>query len=241
MFHLLPRDLATRTYSVFIFNIYYLQNNSQVLPQELFPRFYPNLFTCGTYAAQLSYGVLMVHASLRGVLMKRILVTLWLVSTCLFGMQDIPQCPAYNTNLSINNDQVLHWKRTTSNQFRERAHVKGPISKLYQDRNGHYHFEINIGRYDDDSLEVIYNQEFGALPDLDLNMTVEACGDYITSTERSGPYPPSPDGAIIHWVHMNPSYRGHPPGFLIINGSLYGTHVPPEEQNGRPKPIDDSK
>ena len=53
-------------------------------------------------------------------------------------------------------------------------------------------------------------------------MSIEACGDYITSTAQSGPYPPSPDGAILHWVHMNPAGRGHDAGFLAINGTLYG-------------------
>ena len=37
---------------------------------------------------------------------------------------------------------------------------------------------------------------------------------HITSTAQSGPYPASPDGAILHWVHMNPQSKGHPPGLL---------------------------
>ncbi len=139
-----------------------------------------------------------------------------------FAGNAVPNCPAYGKNLEVNNQQALHWRRTTPNQFRERAHVKGNVVYIYPDRNGHEHFEIQIGREREDAIEVIYNSDFGALPDVREGMVVEACGDYITSTAQSGPYPPSPAGAIIHWIHMNPKGRGHEPGFLMIDGALYG-------------------
>jgi hypothetical protein len=138
---------------------------------------------------------------------------------------EVPPCMGTGYELPVNNRQVLHWKRTTENQFRERAHVQGEIVEIYPDRNGHEHFVIALGRDQEDVLEVIYNQEFGALPELETGMVVEACGDYITSTAPSGPYPASPVGAIIHWVHFNPSNRGHESGFLVIDGKLYGTDV----------------
>jgi hypothetical protein len=143
-----------------------------------------------------------------------------------------PPCPAYGRELPVNNAQVLHWKRTTDNQFRERAHVSGRIVQVFSDRNGHDHFEIQIGKRDEDVIEVIYNQDFGRLPEPAIGMEVEACGDYITSTAQSGPYPPSPSGAIIHWLHMNPKGRGHEPGFLMMDGILYGMDV----DNAGPKP-----
>ncbi|MEK6705358.1 MAG: DUF3465 domain-containing protein [Bdellovibrionota bacterium] len=131
-------------------------------------------------------------------------------------------CPAYGQNLQINNKQVLHWKRTTQNQFRERGHISGMVVEIFPDRNGHEHFVVNIGSYFEDTIEVIYNQDFGALPGLKIGMRAEACGDYITSIAQSGPYPPSPVGGIIHWVHKNPSRKGHDPGFLILDGKIYG-------------------
>jgi hypothetical protein len=149
-----------------------------------------------------------------------------------FADGEIPACKAYNRDLPINNDQVLHWKRTTKNQFQERGHVKGPVVDTFTDKNRHEHFEIKLGKKDDDTLEVIYNQEFGALPTIQLGMEVEACGDYITSTAQAGPYPPSPSGAIIHWVHFSPKPARHPHGYLVIDGKLYGM----ETDKAGPKP-----
>ena len=150
-----------------------------------------------------------------------------------YAADPVPVCLAYGKPLAINNQQVLHWKRTTPNQFRERANIQGVIVEVYPDKNGHEHFAIQIGKYEEDRIEVIYNQDFGALPDrLQEGSLVQACGDYITSTAPSGPYPASPDGALVHWVHMNPSGRGHDPGFITIDGVLYGQdveHAPPKK------------
>ncbi len=133
-----------------------------------------------------------------------------------------PSCPAYGRELPVNNAQVLHWKRTTPNQFRERANITGTVVDVFPDTNGHEHFVIQIGRRAEDTIEVIYNKDFGAMPEPKIGAQVQACGDYITATARSGPYPPSPVGAIIHWVHMNPRGRGHDPGFVMMDGVLYG-------------------
>lgn len=149
----------------------------------------------------------------------------FVVSGFAFGAGEIPECLSYGHPghaLEINNDEVLHWKRTTDNQFRERAHIKGNVTHIFADHNGHHHFEIQIGKYTDDTIEVIYNEDFGQIPDPALGMTVEACGDYITSTGKSGPYPPSPDGAIVHWVHFAPNPDRHPSGFLVMDGEVCG-------------------
>lgn len=145
-----------------------------------------------------------------------------------FGGKDaIPDCPDERGNaLPINNKQALSWKYGPDqrpNQFRARARLRGYVELSYPDRNGHRHFVIQIGPDEArDTVEVIYNEDFGPIPDLSKGMRVEACGDFIISTEQSGEYPPSPVGAIIHWVHMNPSHRGHPPGYLWIEGKLCG-------------------
>jgi len=170
----------------------------------------------------------------------RILVLIGLnlfVSLQLAFAADAPVCLSYGRDLPINNAQVLHWKRTTSNQFQERAHVKGPVVRIFSDRSNHRHFEINIGRNVEDVLEVIYNEDFGEMPLPAEGAIVEACGDYITATAKSGPYPPSPSGAIIHWVHLNPSGRGHDAGFVVIDGVLYGQDV----SKAGPKPYPNPK
>lgn len=152
-----------------------------------------------------------------------------------------PECLAHGQSLGVNNDQVLQWKQTTENEFLARAHVTGQIVKVFDDRNGHNHFLIDLGEGSrggegDGALEVVYNEEFGALPDLRDGMQVEACGDYITATGRGGrhgEYPPSPAGAIIHWVHANSKGSGHDSGYLMIEGQVYGLEDPDENHHGR--------
>jgi len=132
-------------------------------------------------------------------------------------------CPDNNgNNIPINNSQVLQWKTSTHNQFLARAHVKGVVMDVYPDHSGHNHFAIDLDSNPNDGLEVVYNISFGDIPGVNVGDMVEACGDYITSDEATSQYPASPMGAIIHWIHRNPSGQGHPSGFLIINGQLYG-------------------
>ncbi len=133
-----------------------------------------------------------------------------------------PACLDHGQALAVDDAQVMNWKSTTPNQTLKRAHVEGQLSRLYSDHSGHNHFEIQVGPTPADTLEVVYNASFGTLPQLHVGMRVEACGDYITSNEPGPRYPASPDGAIIHWVHQNPSGQGHDSGYLILDGTLYG-------------------
>jgi len=139
---------------------------------------------------------------------------------------DAPDCIGDEREpLDVDNNQVLNWKTNTPNQFKARANVLGEVVRIFADRSSHNHFEIKIGPKNTDVLEVIYNKSFGTLRDPQEGMKVQACGDYITSFEKAGPYPASPSGAIIHWVHFNPREGGHPHGFLIIDGELFGDDV----------------
>lgn len=133
-----------------------------------------------------------------------------------------PDCIDRGGALPVDNEQVIRWKTSTQNQFQARAHVSGPVLVDYPDQNGHHHFEIQLGNAPGATLEVIFNEDFGAVPAIQPGMQIEACGDYITSIAQSGPYPASPDGAIIHWVHASPDPARHPSGYLMIDGTLYG-------------------
>jgi hypothetical protein len=137
----------------------------------------------------------------------------------------IPDCMSNAGAITVDNQQVIDWKSSTKNQFQARAHVKGTIDRIFPDHSGHHHFEITIGPDSGDVLEVIYNEDFGPAPEAEVGMTVEACGDYITSIAQSGPYPPSPSGAIIHWVHMAPNLNKHPSGYLVMDGVLVGQDI----------------
>lgn len=145
-----------------------------------------------------------------------------LLSRLAWATDAAPPCLSHGQAIPVNDAEILNWKHATPNQFTARGHVEGRIQKLYPDINGHQHFEIQIGPKPMDTLEVVSSMAFGTIPNLALGQLVEACGDYITSTAPAGRFPASPDGAIIHWVHRNPSPAGHPSGFVMVDGNLFG-------------------
>ena len=119
------------------------------------------------------------------------------------------------------NDQVLQWKATQASGFQTRALISGTVDEVFPDHSGHKHFSIKVGTHNDDHIEIVYNESFGAMPLPQTGDPVEACGDFIVATKQNHGYPPSPDGAIIHWVHKSP-HSGHDDGFVILKGALYG-------------------
>jgi hypothetical protein len=128
------------------------------------------------------------------------------------------------------NDQVLAWKTSTQNSYLDRALIRGTIVAVYPSNPSHLHLEVSLnpkGGSNANNIEIIYNTEFGQTPDnLRAGMEVIACGDYITSNQQNGPYPASPDGAILHWIHKAMNDR-HESGFLMIDGQLYGQEDAP--------------
>jgi hypothetical protein len=132
-----------------------------------------------------------------------------------------PLCLTNGQPLPVMNEQVLTWKKQTRNQYKNRALVDGTLANVYPDKSGHVHISVRIGEGPQDTVEVIYNESFGRMPDLKVGSEVKACGDYITSNARTKRYQPSPDGAIIHWVHRSNNDR-HEDGFVMVDGSVYG-------------------
>ncbi len=141
-----------------------------------------------------------------------------------FAQSAVPVCMAAGQVLPVNNELVLQWKTTTQDQFHSRGHVLGHLLQAFPDHSGHHHLEVQIGAGPTDTIEVIYNEGFGTVPAMKAGDVVEACGDYITAKTQAGPYPPSPDGAILHWVHMAPS-GSHESGFFVVNGVVCGQDV----------------
>ena len=122
--------------------------------------------------------------------------------------------------LPIDNEEVVQFKKSTPSGYHDRAHVKGTVTNVFKSQTGHSHFEITL-LSTNTTLEVIYSMSFGGLTPIVPGLVVEACGDYITANEWNGGYKPSPDGAIIHWVHRS-NNRKHDHGYLVINGELFG-------------------
>ncbi len=146
----------------------------------------------------------------------------FIISLVAFAGEPTPLCMDRGKNLSLMNDTVRKWKTSTPNQFLARARVYGRVSALYVDKNGHNHFQIEMDAGKPETLEIVYNQDFGRLPKIAVGMEVEACGDYITSNAPTAKYPASPDGAIIHWIHRSRDVNKHDSGYLQIDGSVYG-------------------
>ena len=141
----------------------------------------------------------------------------------------VPVClDAQGNPLSVNNAQVLAWKASTPDRYRNRAHILGVITRIYRDATGHHHWEVQLSNVSRGTVEVIYDEKFGPVPQAQIGMTVEACGDYITSPQ--GGSWPSPDGAIVHWIHISDTSR-HPSGYLILNGQLCGQNLPYGQNN----------
>ena len=134
-----------------------------------------------------------------------------------------PDCYSRNQIIPIDNEQVLDWKYHSKDQYKNRGNVLGVLTLMYRERSGHYHFQVTIGDNPQDTIEVIYNKNFGEIPRefFQLGALVQACGDYITSNKRTKRYQPSPDGALIHWVHRSNNDR-HEHGFVVINDQLFG-------------------
>jgi hypothetical protein len=148
------------------------------------------------------------------------------------GSPTVPECRDNNGQpMQINNEQVLHWKESTPNLFRDRGFIRGTLVNVYNVNTSHLHLDVYIGgeggtpgRVSD--IEVIYNLSFGSAPAYPhAGSVITACGDYITSTAPSDHYPASPDGGIVHWIHRSPNGH-HPDGFFMIDGMVYGQNNP---------------
>jgi hypothetical protein len=162
--------------------------------------------------------------------MKTILSVSWISLFWVFPSwagNYFPICQDQGRALDVNNDQVIQWKTRTANQYTDRAHIKGRVVRDYGIKSNHQHFQIEIQGVEQSlgtTIEVIYNEsrEFGFIEKPKKGMEVEVCGEYITSNAPSGPYPASPDGALVHWVHKASKGSSHDEGFVILDGVLYG-------------------
>ncbi|MBC7419816.1 MAG: DUF3465 domain-containing protein [Bdellovibrio sp.] len=139
-----------------------------------------------------------------------------------FAQSAAPSCLSGNQELLVNNASVIQWKNNTKNQYRNRAHILGTLVRAFPDHSGHHHYEVQIGGNQADVIEIIYNEQFGPVPQVIAGAQIEACGDYITSNSTAGHFSASPDGAIIHWVHRSPNPASHASGFMKINGIVCG-------------------
>jgi hypothetical protein len=153
--------------------------------------------------------------------MKSVLLTIAAAMFCGSAFAtSAPACMGNGQVLPINNAQVTQWKTSSANGFLARAHVSGKVTRVFPNATGHNHFEITLDGTST-TLEVVYDMVFGGLSPVVPGVKVEACGDYITANAEYHGYKPSPDGAIIHWVHRA-DHGGHDAGFTILDGEVFG-------------------
>ena len=132
-----------------------------------------------------------------------------------------PACKSNGQDLPVMNEQVLQWRASQPSGYRTRALISGTVDSVFPDATGHRHFSLKVGAGPTDHIEVIYNEAFGAMPQPQVGDTASACGDFIVATGTNNGYPPSPDGALIHWVHASNS-ASHDSGYVVLDGNLYG-------------------
>ena len=151
--------------------------------------------------------------------MKFLILLSLFVSYAASANTDLPVCKNKSEDLPFNNEQVIEWRHTQKPKFLARAFIQGVIVSEIENRQGHVHFEVDLDKdltTTADRVEVIYNIEFGALPDYRAGDELIACGDFIVDSW-------SPMGAVVHWLHYNPKAKNkHEDGFIVINGALAG-------------------
>lgn len=121
---------------------------------------------------------------------------------------NLPECKDRRGNTL--NGSIEQLKQVmNSNANRPQVLAIGVVEKMLpEDKSGspHQKYILNAFGY---KLQIVSNLEFGRIP-VSVGSNVQVCGEYL----RVGP-------GMIHWTHFDP-HGGHPDGFSILNGKLYG-------------------
>jgi hypothetical protein len=141
--------------------------------------------------------------------MEKVILSLLLtvLSFQVFGNTELPEC------LSRSGQPLLETSLKSvmsANEFRPQAFITGKITQiLAEDTKGSKHQKYIITAPGPIQISIVSNLSFGRVP-LVLGATVSVCGEYM----KIG-------AGMIHWTHFDP-HGGHPNGFTIVNGVLYG-------------------
>lgn len=150
--------------------------------------------------------------------MKTILITLGLLLLIASAAAGVPTCLDKKNKLSIDNHMAINLRDFREHGFKTRALIDGLLMITMENRQGHTHLEIDLDQdfqTADDRLEVIFNNNYGELPELKAGDHIIACGDFIVDAN-------SPHKAVIHWLHKSPNIKKHDDGYLSINGIVFG-------------------
>jgi hypothetical protein len=126
----------------------------------------------------------------------------------------LPDCKDLRGNvLSGTVDQLRVVMKSNAN--RPQVMVTGVVSQILpEDHDGlpHQKYTLTVGGQI--KLLIVSNLDFGRVP-LQVGQTQTVCGEY----KKVGQ-------GMIHWTHFDP-HGGHPDGFTILGGKLYGDKETP--------------
>lgn len=138
-----------------------------------------------------------------------VLVSLFIVSSLTFAADQIVDCKDRKGNILDKSLEKLNQVRN-SKQNRPQVFVEGQITKILpEDKDGRPHQKYVIQAFNSVKIVVVSNLEFGRVP-VQIGTKVEICGEYINA-----------EGGMVHWTHFDP-HGGHPDGFTVMDGKLYG-------------------
>lgn len=122
---------------------------------------------------------------------------------------DLPECKDVKGSVLSNSvDQLKVVMRSGAN--RPQVMVTGVISKILpEDHDGLPHQKYTLTVDSQIKILIVSNLDFGRVP-LVVGKTVSVCGEF----KKVGQ-------GMVHWTHFDP-HGGHPDGFTILDGKLYG-------------------
>lgn len=143
--------------------------------------------------------------------MKNLLVVLSFVIsfTALADISSVPDCQDYRGSIlkdTVEQLQVV----MRSNAARPMVFVTGVVASILpEDHKGLPHQKYTIKVNNQITLLIVSNLDFGRVP-LKVGKTVSVCGEF----KKIGQ-------GMVHWTHFDP-HGGHPDGFTIVDGQLFG-------------------
>lgn len=141
--------------------------------------------------------------------MKFFIVSSLFVFLSLSANATLPECKDSRGSILPNTIEQLKTVMK-SKAARPQVMVTGTVSDILpEDRKGLPHQKYTLTVDGQIKLLIVSNLDFGRVP-LAKGSTLSICGEY--KNVGSG---------MIHWTHFDP-HGGHPDGFTILNGVLYG-------------------
>lgn len=123
--------------------------------------------------------------------------------------ENLPECKDAKGSILPNTVDHLNVVMR-SNANRPQVMVTGVVTKILpEDHSGLPHQKYNITVQEGVQILIVSNLDFGRVP-LKLGKTVSVCGEF----KKVGQ-------GMVHWTHFDP-HGGHPDGFTIMDGKLYG-------------------